>query len=118
MLASNSWNHEHFSGKLLPRGVRIYGEGHQLADRHCLPGIGLEQHQRTGGELQPLPDHAVRDEEGRGDLLLAAALVVHCLEGAERVAWMHGRALDVLGETVLLGHDIGAHDAGHGRVPG
>jgi hypothetical protein len=73
------------------------------------------QRRRDGGELQPLFDHAGRDEEGGRDLLLGAALLAHRLEGAELVERVQRRALDVLGQAVLLGEPVGAHDAGHQR---
>ena len=97
--------------------VGIDREGHELVERHLLLGIGVEERRRDGGELQPLLDDARRDEEGGGDLLLALALLAHRLEGAELVERVQRRALDVLGEAVLLGEPVGAHDAGHGRGP-
>ena len=100
---------------LLSRVIGTHREGHELVERHLLLGIGVEQRRRDGGELQPLLDHAGRDEEGCRDLLLSAALLAHRLEGAELVERMQWRALDVLGETVLLGEPVGAHNAGHQR---
>ena len=58
-------------------------------------------------------DHAGRDEEGGRDLLLGATLLAHRLEGTELVERVQRRALDVLGEAVLLREPVGAHDAGH-----
>ena len=98
---------------LLPRVIGVDREGHELVECHLLLGIGVEQRRRDRGKFQPLFDHAGRDEEGRGDLLLSAALLAHRLEGTELVERMQRRALDVLGQAVLLGEAIGAHDAGH-----
>ena len=57
---------------------------------------------------------AVHEERGR-DLFLAQALVAQRLEGAELVERVQRRALDVLGEAILLGDAAVAHDARHGR---
>lgn len=73
-----------------------------LVECHFLLGIGVEQRWPDRGELQPLINHAGRDEEGRSDLLLCAALLAHRLEGAELVERTQRRALDVLGEAVHL----------------
>ena len=96
----------------LPRVIGVDREGHELVEGHFLLGIGVGQRRRDHGELQPLLDHAGRDEEGRGDLLLDAAFLAHRLEGAELVERVQRRALDVLGQAVLFGQPIGADDAG------
>src|SRR5690606_29657987 len=50
-------------------------EGHELLECHLLGNVGLDQLLRNGDQAQALPDHRGRDEEARGDLLLAQALV-------------------------------------------
>ena len=94
------------------------GEGHQLLERHAVLGVEVEETRRDGGEAQPLPDDAHRDEEGRGDLLLRTAALAQRLEGAELVERMQRCALHVLGQTVLLGDPLGTNDAGDRRGAG
>ena len=53
-----------------------------------------------------------------GDLLLRLALLAQGEEGAELAGQVQRRALDVLGEAVLLGVARGADDAGNRRVKG
>ncbi len=88
--------------------VGIDRERHQLVEGHLVGGIGVEQRLADGGEPQPLFDDVDRDEECRGDLLLAHAFLAHGLEGAELVERMQRRALDVLGQTVFFGETVGA----------
>ena len=55
---------------------------------------------------------------GGGDVLLGQALLAQGLEGAELVERMQRRALDVLGQRVVLGENVGrgiADDAGDRR---
>ena len=91
------------------------GEGHELVERHAVLGIDVEQRRRDRRELQALLHHVDRDEEGGGDLLLGLALLAQRQEGPELVERMERRALDVLGERVLLGDAAFADDAGHRR---
>ena len=103
---------------LLALMVGIDREGHELVERHAVLGIDVEQLRRDGGELQPLLHHGDRDEEGGGDLLLALALLSQRDEGAELVERVERRALDVLGERILLRQAFRADDAGDRGVPG
>ena len=91
-------------------------EGHELVERHAVLGIDVEQlaARRTASRSRCLTT-ATRDEKRRGDLLLALALLAQRQKGAELVERMQRRALDVLGEAVLLGDSLGAHDAGDRR---
>ena len=66
-------------------------------------------------QAQALLHDRNRHEKGGGDFFLGLALFAQGEERpklVERVKW---RALDVLGETVLLGDAAFAHDAGYGR---
>ena len=103
---------------LLPGRIRIDGEGHQLLQGHAVLGVDLEQLLRHGGQPQPLVHDIHRDEEGSRDLLLGLALLAQRDEGAELVEGVQRRPLHVLGEAVLLGEAVGAHDAGDGRGAG
>ena len=94
------------------------GERHQLFERHVVLGIDVEQCRRHAREPQPLLDDGGGDEERRRDLLLAHALLAHGEKRAELVERMQRRALDILGEAVLLGHAVLADDAGDRRVAG
>ena len=99
----------------LTRMVGIDRERHQLVEAHLVAREGVEQWFADRNELQPLLDDVRRDEERRGDLLLRHAGLAHRLEGAELVERMERRALDVLGEAVLLGAAAFAHDARNER---
>ena len=100
---------------LLALVVAADGEGHELVERHAVLGIDVEQLRRDRGEPQALPHHVDRDEERRGDLLLGLALLAQRQERPELVERVQRRALDVLGEQVLLGDAALANDAGHRR---
>ena len=100
---------------LLALMVARHGEGHELVERHAVFGIDVEQLRRDRCELQPLLDDVDRDEERGSDLLLGLALLAQRQEGAELVERMQRRALDVLGEGVLLGDAAVADDAGNRR---
>jgi hypothetical protein len=98
----------------LPGVVRIDGEGHQLLQGHAVLGVDLEQLLRHGRQPQPLAHDIDGDEEGGGDLLLGLALLAQGEEGAELVEGMQWSPLHVLGQAVLLGQPVGAHDARDG----
>ena len=98
-----------------------YGEGHELIERHGVLGIEVEELFRHRSELETLLDGVDRDEEARGNVFLAHALVPECLEGAELVEGMQRCALDVFGERIFLGRYVAvrlAHAAGHRRRAG
>ncbi|HET9963019.1 MAG TPA: hypothetical protein VFQ34_11830 [Nitrospiraceae bacterium] len=81
----------------------------------------VEQLFGNGYELEPLLDDVDRDEEVRGDLFLAQALLAQVPEGAELVERMLKKRAGVLDPSILLGRDVAAslaHDAGHQRDPG
>ena len=103
---------------LLAGVVAVDGERHQLVERQPVLGIDVEQLGADRREPQALLDHRHRHELAGGDLLLGLALLAQGQEGPELVERVQRRALDVLGERVLLGQAVGAHDAGHGRVAG
>ena len=90
-------------------------EAHQLVERHAVLGVNVEKLGRHGGEPQPLLDHIDADEKSRGDLLLALSFLAQRQKRPELVERMQRRALDVLGETVLLWRSLCAHDAGNRR---
>ena len=102
---------------LLARMVVGDRERHQLLQRHAVLGIDVEELRGDGGELQALLHDGRGDEEARGDLLLAQALVAQGLEGAELVERMQGDALDILGQRILFRRNSVpvAHHAGHGH---
>ena len=92
------------------------GEGHQLLERHAVLGVNVEQRRRDRRQSQALLHDVHADEERRGDVLLGASLLAQGLEGAELVEGVERRALDVLGQGVVLGQNIGrgiADDAGN-----
>ena len=98
--------------------IAVDGERHQLVERQAVLGVDVEQLGAYRRQSQPLPDHRHRHELAGGDLLLGLALLAERQEGPELVERVQRRALDVLGERVLLGEAVGAHDAGNGRVAG
>ena len=100
---------------LLALVVRTDREGHQLVQGHAVLGVDVEQLRRDGSQPQALLDDGDADEEGRRDLLLALALLAQRLKRPELIERMQRRALDVLGEAVLLRRPLGAHDAGDRR---
>ena len=91
------------------------GEGHELVERHAVLGIDVEQRRRHRSEPQALFHDRDRDEEGGRDLLLGLTLLAQRQEGPELVERVERRALDVLGERILLGDAALAHDAGDRR---
>ena len=74
------------------------GEGHELIERHGVLGIEIEEFLRHRSEFEALLDGVDRDEEARGDVFLAHALVPERLERTELVEGMQRSALDVFGE--------------------
>lgn len=76
---------QQFPSPLLLRKLRIEVENHLLVERQYPVSIRVCQHWRGSGEHQPPPGVAGGNGEGRGDPLLAPALVAHCLGSAELV---------------------------------
>jgi hypothetical protein len=62
---------------------------------------------------QPLLHHIDADEEGSRDILLGLAPLAQGLKGAELIERMERRALNILGERVVLGEDLGRGNANH-----
>ncbi len=104
-----------FPDLLLALVISRDGEDHQLVQRHAVLGIDIEQPGRDRGQPQPLFHDRNRHEEIRRDLLLGLPLLAQGQEGAELVERVQRRALDVLGQGVLLGDAFGADDAGDRR---
>ena len=98
--------------------IAVDGERHQLVEGHAVLGVDVEQLGRDRREPKALLDHGDRDELVRRDLLLGLALGAQREERPELVERVQRRPLDVLGEAVLLGEAVGAHDAGHRRILG
>ena len=98
---------------LLAHLVVGHRERHELLERHTVLRIYVEELLGNRGELEPLLHDGRMDEKAGRDVLLAQTLLAQGLEGAELIEWMEGSTLDVLGERILLGDAIGAHDARH-----
>ena len=97
--------------------VRINRERHELVEGHAVLGVDVEQLWRDGGELKPLLDDLDADEEDRRNLLLSHAFLAQIAEGAELIERMERRALDILGERILLGEPFRPDDARNRRGP-
>ena len=100
---------------LLARMVGRDGEGHELLERHAVLGIDVEQGRRDRRQAEALLHDVHADEERRGDVLLGAPLLAQSEEGAELIERMQRRALDVLGQRIVLAEDVGAGIADHAR---
>ncbi len=100
---------------LLTLMVGVDGERHELVERHAVLGVDVEQLGRDRRQSQTLLHDGHGHEKGGGDLLLGLAFFAQGLEGAELVEGMKRRALDVLGEAILLGDAAFANDARDGR---
>ena len=81
-------------------------EGHQLLQRHPILGINLEKGRGDRCEFQALFHHLRCDEGGRGDLLIALALLTQRCKGTELVQRMQGNALHVLCQRVILSKNV------------
>src|SRR6516225_9584526 len=99
---------------LLARVVVGHRERHQLLQRHAIFGVDVEQFLGDRSKLQPLLDDTRADEEPRGDVLLAQALLAQDLECAKLVERMKIRALDILRKRIFLGQALGPHHARYG----
>ena len=88
----------------------------QLVERHSVVGIDIEQLGRDRRQSQTLLYDGHGHEKGGGDLLLGLAFVAQRQEGAELVERVQRRALDILGEAILLG-DAAFAKAAKGLAP-
>ena len=104
-----------FKHLFLPLMIAVDGESHQLVERQRVLRVDLQQAWRDGGQTQALTNHRDRDEEGGGDFFLGPAFLTQGLKGAKLVERVQRGALDVLGQTVLLGDAAFADDAGDRR---
>jgi hypothetical protein len=100
---------------LLTLVVAVDRERHELVKGDPVLGIDVEQLGRDGRETQALLHDIDRHEKSGGDFLLGLALFAQGLERAELTEGVKRRALNVLGEAVLLRDAAFAHDAGDGR---
>ena len=83
--------------------VGVDGERHELVERHSVVGVDVEQLGRDRRQSQTLLHDGHGHEKRGGDLLLGLAFVAQGLECAELVEGVKRRALDILGEAILLG---------------
>jgi hypothetical protein len=100
---------------LLTLVVWVDRECHELVKRHAVLGIDVEQLRRDGGKPQPLLHNLYADEERGRDLLLAHALLAQREEAAELIKGMKWRALNVLGERILLRDPLRTHNTRNWR---